>query len=112
MKAYDRAALHRALDRVLARDSYDTPVTKMFTFTCGEEFMLRLEQHLAQIAQMGSIGHSGNVAFGVDGDGSDRLKIEPVIKLKGEIKTKGTYPDQYEYVVMRPTAKGSPRSTV
>jgi hypothetical protein len=97
-----RARLHRALDAVMdrarANDDYNTKVTKSFTFTCGEEFMLRLEQHLAQIAHMGAIGHSGNVSFSVDGDGSDRLSIEPVIKLKGEIKTKGTYPDQYEYV--------------
>jgi hypothetical protein len=91
-----RERMHRALDAAL--DAYDTQVTKTFTFTCGEEFMLRLEQHLAQIAQMGSQGHSALVGFSVDGDGSDRLKIEPKLKVTGEVKTKGTYPEQYEYV--------------
>jgi len=72
--------------------------TRTYQFTASTEFLNRIENMLAQIQGMGDIGHSGTVGFDVDGDGSDRLKVSPKLKMRGKIKTHGTYPQQYEKV--------------
>ena len=87
----------RAGSDVLAADA-KTVDTREYKLSGSEEFLNRVEQMLAQIVHMGAVGHSGNIAFSVDGDGRDRLEIQPELKLKGEIVTKGSYPDQYEVV--------------
>ena len=78
-------------------DAQDT-VTATFTVSASPEFIERLTRHLSFIQRLGAIGHSTFAAIYVDGDGSDRLRIEtelPEVKEK-DIKTKGTYPDQFE----------------
>lgn len=61
--------------------------------------MGNLERFLAYVAHVGAIGHSCWVGMSVDGDGADKLKVkEPLPDMKKlQTKTKGTYPDQFEY---------------
>lgn len=75
-------------------------ITKSFTVTGSKEFIDRLELHLAFIQWLGAVGHSCTAGISVDGDGSDRPRIaEKLPKIKeSDIKTYGTYPDQYEAV--------------
>lgn len=87
----------RLLGRTRIYDARDE-VTKTFTLTASKDFIARLERHLAFIQYLGSVGHSCIAGISVDGDGSDRLKVAedlPTIK-EPEVKTHGTYPDQWE----------------
>lgn len=86
------------VDEIRSMDSYDDVITKQYTITGPKDFMIRLEQFLAFVQYLGRIGHSTWAGIGVDGDGADRIEVTPEIELKGEVLTRGTYPDNFEFV--------------
>lgn len=51
-------------------------VTVDIKLTGSEEFVAQVLWHLKAIEYMGSVGHSTMLGIDVDGDGSDRLRVE------------------------------------
>lgn len=86
--------------RAMARDAKSSVSTKTYTVTGPKEFIDQLDRHLGLIQWLGAVGHSAWAGVYVDGDGQDRVKLTPEIGdiKESDIKTKGTYPDQFEYV--------------
>jgi hypothetical protein len=93
--------MRKRLECAFVGDAYDDKATRVYTITGTSEFLNRLDTHLAFIQWLGTVGHSATAGIGVDGDGSDRLRVVspklPSIK-ESQVKTKGTYPEQFEYV--------------
>jgi hypothetical protein len=76
-----RRQLHRALDAAL--DAAPDQDERVYKVTASEEFLNRLDKHMAFIAWLGNVGHSCVAGISVDGDGSDRPKIDvPSVKIK------------------------------
>lgn len=82
-------------------DAYTDKGERTYVITGTEDFLKRLDTHLSFIQYLGAVGHSATAGIGVDGDGADRITVQspklPSIKEK-QVKTKGTYPEQFEYV--------------
>lgn len=55
-----------------------TTETKTFTITAGPALMRRIERFLALLHFNSSFGHSAIFAMPLDGDGSEKVKIEPI----------------------------------
>jgi hypothetical protein len=82
--------IHRTSDAGFEKE------TRTYKITGPADFLIRFENFLAQVERMGAIGHSGVAGLGVDGDGSDRITVEPKLKLRGKVVERGTYPNGYE----------------
>lgn len=93
--------MRRRFDIAPVGDAYTDKGERMYVITGTEDFLKRLDTHLAFIQYLGSVGHSATAGIGVDGDGADRITVKapklPSIKER-QVKTKGTYPAQFEYV--------------
>lgn len=58
----------------------ENPITKTFTITASPKLIKRLERFLALIHFSSNWGHSGIFGMPLDGDGSDRIQVEPIDK--------------------------------
>ena len=63
--------------------------TREYKMTASGEVLNRLEMFLRVLITAGNVGHSGTFGMGFDGDGSDKLKVEPepvgISEIKGSV---------------------------
>jgi hypothetical protein len=75
-----RTQLHRALDAALDAAEQSE---RVYRVKASEDFLNRLDKHMAFIAYLGGVGHSCVAGISVDGDGSDHAMVDvPGVKIK------------------------------